>query len=416
MRNTIKSPANIIFYFISPFFHFLWELKRYNNPGFKNVLWLFIIFFGYSMSFVDTIDAYMYVTKFQDIAHRLKNISSFLDIFNYKITNSIDFIVPLINYSVSLFTDDYHVMFGVYGLVFGYFYSRNIDFVLRFVNTPETKLLIGLVIYCASYIGFWQINGFRFWTATHIFVFGVLQHVVYKNKKGIIFILLSVATHYAFIIPLLLFLGRRVVPVFYKPYILLIFVLAIYHPFKDVYAVRNNLIQYAGYHELVERKLDSYTSEEAVIKASLASVRVNTFKIFSKLYSLSFILLLAFLISNKLKLVSKSDIVIFQLGIILSFAGSILSFIPSMGRFTMVGFLILLLSSTTILVKHGFYMKYFKVFSILGFLAVILIPLTEVWIFSAFSIHTFLGNYITVILDKNEVLYSIFDLLKEVLI
>ena len=284
------------------------------------------------------------------------------------------------------------------------------------MNTPETKLLIGLVIYCASYIGFWQINGFRFWTATHIFVFGVLQHVVYKNKKGIIFILLSVATHYAFIIPLLLFLGRRVVPVFYKPYILLIFVLAIYHPFKDVYAVRNNLIQYAGYHELVERKLDSYTSEEAVIKASLASVRVNTFKIFSKLYSLSFILLLAFLISNKLKLVSKSDIVIFQLGIILSFAGSILSFIPSMGRFTMVGFLILLLSSTTILVKHGFYMKYFKVFSILGFLAVILIPLTEVWIFSAFSIHTFLGNYITVILDKNEVLYSIFDLLKEVLI
>jgi len=106
---------------------------------------------------------------------------------------------------------------------------------------------------------------------------------------------------------------------------------------------------------------------------------------------------------------------LYRFAITLTLTGSILSFIPSFGRFTIVGLLLLLIACISILLKVNYSQSRCKLFSRLGFLASLLIIPTNIWILSTFSIHTILGNYFTVFIDDQEILYSIFDLIKEII-
>ena len=45
--------------------------------------------------------------------------------------DSIDFVEPLISTIVSSFTSNYKILFAIYGLIFGFFYSRNIWILLK---------------------------------------------------------------------------------------------------------------------------------------------------------------------------------------------------------------------------------------------------------------------------------------------
>ena len=117
-------------YLLLPFVSFVFVLREYKSSWFKNALWFFIVFFGFSMSYVDTIDAHVYRIVFEEYA-RFKDFSSFTDVFDSSKTGKIDFVNSLINYVLAIFTTNYHFLFGTYALIFGFFYSRNIDFVLK---------------------------------------------------------------------------------------------------------------------------------------------------------------------------------------------------------------------------------------------------------------------------------------------
>jgi hypothetical protein len=58
-----------------------------------------------------------------------------------------------------------------------------------------------------------MINGFRFGTATHIFLFGVFKIFYFRDiRLGFLCILLSVATHIAFMLPLAILLAYLLIP------------------------------------------------------------------------------------------------------------------------------------------------------------------------------------------------------------
>lgn len=403
-------------YLIFPFISFLLCLKYYKSSWFKNALWLFIIFFGFAMSFVDTIDAFAYKEMFDISANSFKNSNSFLDVFDASVTGQIDFAVSLINYILTLFTDNYHFLFGVYGIIFGYFYSRNIDFVLRQINSKHSKSIIGLVFFLACYIGIWQINGFRFWTATHIFVYGLIHYLLLeKKKKGFIFILLSLTVHFSFFIPFLIFLVYKFIPKFHKIFIISTLILATYNPLSNLEIVESYLTQYA-INDQFKRKAEVYTSEEVVEKAGNASSKTDTTKVIIGLYQRTLILIIAFFLVSKLPEVNNNEKNIFDFGLVLALIGAILSFVPSGGRFLYVGLFILFFSTVIILLKYQFYYAKFKLLSYFGIIATILIIPANIWIFSVFSVHTILGNYFTVFLDTTEVFYSLYDLLKFIII
>lgn len=397
-------------YIFFPFISFLFTLKYYKSSWFKNALWLFIIFYGFSMSFVETLDAYAYRMKFEEAAIRYRSFSSFLDVFDSSKTGQIDFARPLINYILTYFTDNYHVLFGIYGLIFGYFYSRNIDFILKQISSKHSKTLFGLILFLAFYIGIWQINGFRFWTAAHIFTFAIINILYKKNKKtGYLCLFLSLTFHLSFILPALIFVFYNYIPRFNKLFIIGILALSLYNPISNLQVVESYLTRYA-YTEQLERKVEDYTSTEAVEKAESSSNKRSLVNIFISLFNRGLILILAWFLIPKFSEIDKSYVKFFRFGLTLALAGAVLSFIPSVGRFLVVGLYILLFSSVMILIKYHFYKRKFRLISMLGFVASVLIIPNNIWILFTFSSHTLFGNYFTVLLDDSEILYSVGNL------
>lgn len=398
-------------YIISPFISFLLILKYYKSSWFKNALWLFIIFFGFSMSFLETIDAYSYKIKFERAAQVYKSLDSFLDVFNPNLTGSVDFAVVLINYILTSFTSNYHVLFGLYGVVFGFFFSRNIDFILKQIK-PKTTKIMGIILFAACFIGFWNINGFRFWTATHIFTYGLINFIyLNKRKKGFTFLILPLTVHFSFIIPLLVFLIYKYVPSHKKLYLVLTLILSLYNPLSNLSIVESYLSQYA-YNEQLERKIETYTSEEVLEKSRNSSIQTNNLKIGINFYHSVLIMFLTFLIVVKEETLSYKENLFLKYGIILSLVGAFLSFIPSMQRFLIVGMLLMLIGVVVGLLNHSsLYFKRRNLISKLGYLATILIIPLHLWILFTFSFHTLFGNYFTVLLDDSDILYSLGNLL-----
>lgn len=396
-------------YVFLPFLSFLLILKEYRAFWFKNALWMFIIFFGFSMSFLETIDAFAYKTMFEQFYSNYK----FLDVFDTAKTGRIDFAAPLINYVLRIFTDNYHFLFGTYAVIFGFFYSRNIDFLLKQKKALYVKLSIGLIVFLSFYIGFWNINGFRFWTATHIFIFGIINYIYNEKKiKGIFFIGLSLTVHLSFVFPIIIIiLIYNFIPRINKVFIIFTLLLTLYNPLSNLSLVETYLSQYA-FNEQIESKIEVYTSDETVERSGKTSAKTDVFKIVSNFLMTAFILALAWILTPYFDTLKRSEIKFFKFGITLTLFSTILSFVPSLGgRFAMVGLFIILFSSITILTRYDFIRTKRKLLSRIGLLFSCLIIATNLWILFTFSFHTILGNFLTVFLDTEDVFYSVGDFL-----
>src|SRR5699024_1023376 len=100
--------------------------------------------------------------------------------------------------------------------IYGFFFSRNIWYVMERLEgkiRPATILLFSC--FCLV-MPFWFINGFRMWTAAHIFIYGLLPYLFEGRKSGLVIAVLSILVHYAFIVPVgvlfaYLLLGNRLI-------------------------------------------------------------------------------------------------------------------------------------------------------------------------------------------------------------
>ncbi len=134
--------------------------------------------------------------------------------------NYADFLQPFLTFVVSRVTDNHSWLLAVFGLIFGYFYSRNLWFVIdRLKDRADAKILFFLIVF-ALIVPIWNINGFRFWTATHIFFFSLVR-IIYEGKKGYFaLLLLTVFVHFSFVLPICITLlyfiaGNRLTYYFY---------------------------------------------------------------------------------------------------------------------------------------------------------------------------------------------------------
>ncbi len=197
--------ARVIF-LVWPFGSLAFTAYHLRSSWAKNIVWLFVIFFG--LTFVISnpkIDANRYNDKLQEMGDHDYTFQT-LGHQLYRDTEYVDVLQPLLTFVVSRFTSDYRVLFAAFGLIFGYFYSRNIWYLIdrtsgRFKWYGVTLLIIFTVIN-----GFWNINGFRFWTAAHIFVFGVLHYLETGKAKHLFLTILTVFVHFSFFFPVLVFL------------------------------------------------------------------------------------------------------------------------------------------------------------------------------------------------------------------
>lgn len=244
-------------------------LKNYRKPWSKNIFWAFCVFYGFTFAIgAESLgkDITGYISSYQEMYGHSMSINQVISYFAQ--SGEIDILSLLISYVLSRFTDSAAILTMVYGAIFGFFLSRNIWFLL---NRMKGKLLpISLLLLTCFFLinPIWNLNGFRMWTAAHVFIYGLLLFMIEGKWKGAGIAALSILVHYAFIVPVCLLiayvvLGNRLT-IYFVFFAVTFFIseinLEILNEAIDAYAPQIVQERTAGYRS--EAYVESYRAEE----------------------------------------------------------------------------------------------------------------------------------------------------------
>lgn len=198
-----------LLFLVWPFALLYTSLKNFRAPGAKKGFILFCLYFGFVFVISRDLggaDSARYAQMLREMHELTPNFDNFLASIYSSETNYVDIYQPFLTWFVSLFTDNPHYLFALFGLVFGYFYANNLWIVLGYIK-QRIYFPIFLFILTLSLINpIWNINGVRMWTAAQIFVYGVLLYFLNGNKKGLLWAMSSILVHFSFLFPVSLLL------------------------------------------------------------------------------------------------------------------------------------------------------------------------------------------------------------------
>lgn len=188
--------------FFFPFFGLLLSLYYWRQSWAKNVFWMACVYMGAVQIFCPegTIlgtgaDGGRYVLELMDMH---QNVNSFHDVSQYFYDGkTIDVFAPSLQFLVS------HVFFFFVALIFGFFYSRNIWYVLERLPEKLPRGVWVLILFFLLVCPIWLINGVRMWTAAHIFAYGAMPYLVEGKKNKLIWCFLSIFVHHSFVFPII---------------------------------------------------------------------------------------------------------------------------------------------------------------------------------------------------------------------
>ena len=326
----------VLIFFVWPFFSTLLAFYKYRESWAKNILWLFVAFYGYTMVIESTeVDAGRYRDQFIEMATTGTTTNIVTDLYA-RDSDHVDLLNPLLVKVVSLFTDNYKILFLAYGLIFGFFLSRN--FWLLLDRTENAVTIIGLLLLIVFFVinPIWNINGFRFYAGSQIFVYGALIYFLKGKKSGVYIALSAILVHFSFMIPMAIFflyrvLGNRLTLYFY------IFIASLFITELNMESVRNNLLVISPV--VFEQKIEGYTNEEYKERIEASYEGANWYvllKTKALKYSIYIFLIVLYwryrnFFKNKKLLYDLFSYVLLFYGI-----ANIISSIPSAGRFITV--------------------------------------------------------------------------------
>ena len=192
--------------FLWPFGGLVYSLWKWRESWAKNVFWIACIYFGAIHIYCPegTIlgigaDGGRYVLtlmKWHDEGYSIGML-----INNYLINQHImDLYQQILTYFVSRFTSNGHVLFFFVAVVFGFFYSRNIWYILE--KLPGQQLGREFFILITLYflvcpITF--INGVRMWTALHVYVYALMPYLLEKDKSKLWWLVAVPFIHFSYL-------------------------------------------------------------------------------------------------------------------------------------------------------------------------------------------------------------------------
>jgi hypothetical protein len=322
-----------VLFLIWPFSALWVAVKNYQNKYSKNIIWLFCIFSGATFVILsEEYDSSRYRDDLVTFSH--KHELSLLELIPQEFERKADVIQPIVTYIVSRFTDNFHVLFAVFGLIFGYFYSRNIWYLIEKGGNSLKKTAIPFVFLFALIMPYWTINGFRFNTATHIFLFCALTYLLERKR---IYVLLSATTmllHFSFFLPVVILglysiLGNR--PFLYFS----IFITSTFIIELDVQFLKNYMESLPAF---IQFKVRAYTYDEYIAFTKDSLVGLNWYVVARRTglrYLVYFFIIYTYLF--KPEYTSKGKLAnLYNFGTLFTGLANILSVIPSVERFQTV--------------------------------------------------------------------------------
>lgn len=193
----------LIGYLIWPFGLSLEAFRQWDKPWAKNAFWLFCIYFGFTFVIAQEggADSDRYAREFYDLAHSGTQFKDLWGMFYVVGSDYTDIVAPFIMFFLSRITDNPTFLFVIFGLVSGFFYSRNVWYVLEKINGKFSGVILLYFITFVLINPIWNINGFRFSLAAQVFLFGTLPYLLDGKKKYLIWSAVSILVHFTFLFP-----------------------------------------------------------------------------------------------------------------------------------------------------------------------------------------------------------------------
>ena len=277
-RNQIEFlKLNTFLLFFWPFIAFINSLKRFSSPSSKLVLLLFFCIYGYTyyLSKGSTSDAIWYAQSFIDMSGApYSEFNNILNKYNDEEGTTVDLFIPLVNFILSRFTSNYHWLFAVYALFFGYYYVQSIGLLHKIYLCRVDYYSLLLLFLFISTIPIHRINGIRFWLASWVFFYSAYHVVLYRRYQFIILSVLSSFIHFSFlsvnlILVVYIFLGLR--NILYYQFLIVSFILPKY--------IHNNIGYLSEYfHSGISTKFSIYSKlidGESLPQTNIISILVG---------------------------------------------------------------------------------------------------------------------------------------------
>ena len=251
------------------------SLSNWRKPWAKNIFWLFCTFMGaifiyspYGSMLGEGADGGRYVL---DLYSFVRNNTSLSDIFGdfLKTQTTMDLYKPLVTLFVSKVFANGHFLFFVYASIFGFFYSRNIWYVLERLPQQFDRRYYLIIAILFLLCPIWYINGVRMYTAVHVFIYGLLPCLVENNKSKLIWVALAPMFHFSFFYVSIIALVFCFLPlkwksenssIFFVLYIL--YIISLLMQSLDVQVLAGYLHAYSP--EVYEERIDIYTSDTSI--------------------------------------------------------------------------------------------------------------------------------------------------------
>jgi hypothetical protein len=201
------SDSHWFLFFLFPFFSGLTALRNYKAPWAKNVVWAFVVFYGYTFAISaenNDVDFVRYADELKDLYGKSLSFPDMIDIFRE--SGEADVLKTIISILVSRFSKSPQILSATYGFIFGFFFTRTLWYIIDRLNGKLKGLTIIFLLSFFLVNPFWNINGFRFNTAILVFVYGALPFLFENKKSSLIISFLSVLVHFSFLFPLAILL------------------------------------------------------------------------------------------------------------------------------------------------------------------------------------------------------------------
>jgi hypothetical protein len=191
-----------ILFLIWPALALVSALQNYRSHWAKNILWAFVAFYGFSFAIgaeSESSDIVRYVAEIEYL-HGIQMTPE--DALNYYFqSGEVDVLRTFLAITISRFTANQAVITLIYGIIFGFFFSRNMWYVLNRLKGKMRPVTMLLLVCFFLVIPIWNITTFRMWAAAHIFIYGLLPFMVEGKWKGVAIASCSVLVHFTFVIP-----------------------------------------------------------------------------------------------------------------------------------------------------------------------------------------------------------------------
>lgn len=401
-----------------PFCGLIYTLWHWRENWAKNTFWIACIYMGAvhvywpEGEFLGTgADGGRYVLRlieWHNLGYSLKTLFG-----NYLVDqHTMDLYQQLITWAIAKVTDNGHVLFTLFAIIYGYFYSKNIWYILEKLpkNIPKQFFILITLFFLISPIYF--INGARMWTALHVYVYAFMPYLLEKDKKRLWLLLLTPLIHFSYLYVMVIGYLYVLIPYEFKTknklflcFVLVCFIITLFINSLNLNTVADVLVEYSP--DAYSYRIEGYVNQN-VLDKNIELLSHNNWYVAGssqiKYWCYAIILIILFpYIKNKFKY-SDNLINYYIFTIIISGIANIMSLIPSGGRFQLlaqmfeVSIIILIISR---IYKIQIINKFINIF-----LIVLIVPfIVEIRkIFNFYSITLLFGNFITVFFWENNIL------------